>query len=241
MVNFKFAIICVVIFSLVILAVAVIASYVDSQVNNETVSPVSVVLAETSYGNVTKIGPYGNATSTVKVAYIVGVHPWEQDAHVAAVNAIKKMDKSLKYCYYIYQINVTGGMNSDYETGRMDGQLLAKQYVVPDILENNYQLVMDIHSNKGADDYYDVSWFLYVPYSDNRTEEIANELQNEISGMTFYDPPDPTSPYYVTIPLIKNGTPAIIYEAYEYDSPETRQELADKLLRAIDSLNTINR
>lgn len=228
-------------FGLVIIAVSVISPFLYSTLTDILVNPESVVLAETSYGNVTKIGPYGNATSTVKVAYIVGVHPWEQDAHVAAVNAIKKMDKSLKYCYYIYQINVTGGMNSDYETGRMDGQLLAKQYVVPDILENNYQLVVDIHSNKGADDYYDVSWFLYVPYSDNRTEEIANELQNEISGMTFYDPPDPTSPYYVTIPLIKNGTPAIIYEAYEYDSPETRQELADKLLRAIDSLNTINR
>lgn len=228
-------------FGLVIIAVSVISPFLYSTLTDILVNPESVVLAETSYGNVTKIGPYGNATSTVKVAYIVGVHPWEQDAHVAAVNAIKKMDKSLKYCYYIYQINVTGGMNSDYETGRMDGQVLAKQYVVPDILENNYQLVVDIHSNKGADDYYDVSRFLYVPYSDNRTEEIANELQNEISGMTFYDPPDPTSPYYVTIPLIKNGTPAIIYEAYEYDSPETRQELADKLLRAIDSLNTINR
>lgn len=237
--DYKVIIVSLMLFVLVIIAASVISPLMDSPVTNVSVTPENVVLAETSYGNVTKEGPYGNATSTVKVAYIVGVHPWEQYAHVAAVDTIKKMDKSLKYCYYIYQINVTGGMDSDYETGRMDGQLLALNYVVPDILKNNYQLVVDIHSNKGAEDFYDVSWFLNVPYNDNRTQQIADELQSKIPGMVFYDPPDPTSPYYVTIPLIKNGTPAIIYEAYAYDSPDTRLQLAEKLLRAVDSLETI--
>ena len=239
MMDYKIVIVSLMLFILVVIAASVISPYLDSPVTNVTVNSQSVVLAQTSYGNVTKEGPYGNATSTVKVAYIVGVHPWEQYSHEAAVKAIKTLDKSLKYTYYIYQINVTGGMDSDYETGRMDGQLLAEQYVVPDILKNNYQLAVDIHSNKGGDDYYDVSWFLNVPYNDNHTNQIASELQSKIPGIVFYTPPDPTSPYYVTIPLIKNGTPAIIYEAYAYDSPDTRLELAEKLLRAIDNLNTI--
>lgn len=33
------------------------------------------VLGNTSYGSVAKEGPYGNSSSHVKIAYIVGVHP----------------------------------------------------------------------------------------------------------------------------------------------------------------------
>lgn len=206
-----------------------------------TVNPYIEVLATTSFGNVTKEGPFGNSSSQVKVAYIVGVHPLEYASHDDAVKAVKKLDKSLKYKYYIYQVNVTDGVDAGYETGRMNGQLLAEQYVVPDILTNNYQFVVDIHSNKGVDDNYAVNWFLYVPYSDERTDKIAQELQGKIPGIVFYDPPYASSPEYVTIPLIRNGTPAIIYEAYEYDSPDIGRDQALKLLRAVDSLNLGNR
>lgn len=222
--------------SLVYISASVISPFFHTH-QNVTVNPYSETLASNEYGTVTKMGPYGNATSPVKVAFIVGVHPWEIYSHEAAVQSIKKYDKSLKYCYYIYQVNVTGGVDSDYETGRMYGQLLAKEYVVQDIEKNNFQLVLDIHSNKGGLDYYDVNWFLNVPVDDKETNRIAQELQAKIPGIVFYDPPDPSSPYYVTIPLIKEGTPAIIYEAYAYDSLETRRNLADKLLLAVDSLN----
>ncbi len=78
-------------------------------------------MANNSYGNVTKEGPYGNASSHVKVAYIVGVYPLEYVSHEDAVKAIKKLDKTLRYSYYIYQVNVTGGVNAGYETGRIHG------------------------------------------------------------------------------------------------------------------------
>ncbi|MEN6593260.1 MAG: hypothetical protein ABFC12_08490 [Methanobacterium sp.] len=65
---------------------------------------------------------------------------------------------------------------------------MAEKYVIPDILENNYQLVMDIHSNKGRDDYYTVNWFLFVPYNDDRTNRIAQELRNKLPAIGSYDP-----------------------------------------------------
>jgi len=55
------------------------------------------------------------------VAYIVGVYPLEYVSHEDAVKAIKKLDKTLRYSYYIYQVNVTGGVNAGYETGRIHG------------------------------------------------------------------------------------------------------------------------
>ena len=236
MIKLKFPIIYIVLFLVVIFAVPLVSPYLDSPVTNISVNPSSEVLAETGTGNVTKEGPFGNASSPVKIAYIVGVHPWEVYSHDAAAAAVKKNSKSLKYKYYIYNVSVVGGIDSDYETGRMDGQLLAQQYVVPDILKNDYQLAVDIHSNKGEEDFYDISWFLNVPYNDTRTNQIAQELVEKIPGMVLYDPPISSSPYYVTIPLIENGTPAIIYEASAYDPPETRLALAEELLRAIDSL-----
>lgn len=234
--EFGLIIKCIILFLSVCIIASVISPYLDSPQTNVTVEPYTEVLGKTDYGSVTKEGPYGNATSTVKVAFLVGVHPWEQYAHEAAVKSIKKYDKSLKYCYYIYQINVTGGIDTDYATGRMSGQILAEKYVLPDIEKNDYQLVMDIHSNYGDKDFYSANWFINVPYNDEHTNKIAQELLEKIPGLVSYDPPLSTSPYYVTIPLIKAGTPAIIYEAYAYDSPETRQNLADKLLMAVDNL-----
>ena len=237
MIKLSFPLKCLILFLAVCLAVPLVSPYLDSPNTNVTIKPYSQVLAETEMGNVTKEGPYGNSSSPVKIAYIIGVHPWELYSHEVAEKAVKNHSSSLKYCYYIYKITVPGGINSDYETGRMDGQLLARNYVVPDIEKNDFQLVMDIHSNKGTEDFYDIDWFLNVPYNDTRTNEIALELQKKIPGIAIYDPPISSSPSYVTIPLIKNGTPAIIYEAYAYDSTQTRQELADKLLLSIDSLD----
>ena len=237
MIKLTFPLKCLILFLAVCLAVPLISPYFNSPTANISVNPYSEVLADNSYGTVTKEGPYGNATSPVKIAYIVGVHPWEQYSHVVAVNAVKNHTKSLRYCYYLYEITVPGGINSDYETGRMDGQILARNYIVPDIEKNDYQLAVDIHSNKGSEDFYSIDWFLNVPYNDSRTNQIAQKLQSKIPGISIYDPPISSSPSYVTIPLIKNGTPAIIYEAYAYDSPETRQELANELLMAIDSLD----
>lgn len=237
MMDISFPIKCIIVLLAVCLISSLVSPFLDSPVTNVSVKPYSQVLAETSNGNVTKEGPYGNSSSPVKIAYIIGQHPWEQYSHEVAEKAVKNHSNSLRYCYYIYKISVPGGIDADYETGRIDGQILARDYVVPDILQNDFQLVMDIHSNKGGEDFYDVNWFINVPTNDARTNELAQELKGKIPGLELYDPPISSSPYYITIPLIKNGTPAIIYEAYAYDSPQTRQELADKLLLAVDSLD----
>ena len=236
MIKTSFPIICILIFLSVLIAVPLISPNMDSPVTNISVNSYNEVLAETEYGNVTKEGPFGNASSPVKIAYIVGVHPWEQYSHDAAVQAVRKNSKSLKYTYYIYHITVPGGIDTDYETGRMEGQVLAEQYVVPDIEKSNYQLVLDIHSNKGGEDFYEINWFINVPTNDTKTSQIAQQLMERIPGLVQYDPPLASSPYYVTIPIIKNGTPAIIYEAYAYDPPETRLALAERFLHAVDSL-----
>lgn len=229
----------IIIIGLILFSTAYYFSLMVSSYNTAkkpVVEPYTTVLGRADYGNVMKEGPYGNATSIVKIAYIVGVHPLEDSAHQAAIKAIKSRGKSLKYCYYIYRVNVTHDAEY-YVAGRMNGQILASDYVVPDIEKDNYQLVIDVHSNRGATDLYEQSWFLNVPYESEKTLQITYTILAKIPGLIYYEPPIPTSPYFITIPLLKKGIPALIYEEYVYDTPEHIEEHADKFLLAIDSLN----
>lgn len=195
-------------------------------------SPKSVIIGENEYGGVIREGPFGDPNSPDKIAYIIGVHPQESQAHEAIVKAIKNENKSLKKCYYIYEVNVTKNP-SDYEEGRLNGQLLAREYIVPDIEKMSIKLVIDVHSHRGG---YEEYRFLFVPHPSDKTLRIANMIRDKVDWLTVYDPPNPTSPEYVTIPLIKKGVPAIIYETYAYEPPEQTFRQAMEVVSIIDSL-----
>jgi hypothetical protein len=192
----------------------------------------SEVLGTESYGSVVKEGPYGNFSSSVKVAYILGEHPREWVAHKAVAEDVKENTGSLKYCYYLYYVNVTQYSN-DYSKGRMNGQLLSNKYVVPDIASGDFRLAVDIH---GTDGEYSKKVFLFTPIQQGISLEIAYNLTNTLSGVPYYYPPNPTSPTYTTIPLIKQGVPAIVYESFK-DLPYNLVKEQDKdFVLGVDNL-----
>lgn len=188
-------------------------------------------LGSTDYGNVVKEGPYGNVDSPIKIAYIVGVHPRESNAHKAVVESIRSV-KSLKYCYYLYKVNVTVDAD-DYSKGRMNGQLLAQKYVVPDIISNHFKLAIDVHSNAGN---YNETLFVFSPVENSSATSIAQNISNQLSWLKYYTPPDPTSPSYVTTPLNQAGIPAIVYETYDYDPYDTIKEHAVEFINKVDQI-----
>nr|WP_319374032.1 hypothetical protein [uncultured Methanobacterium sp.] len=192
----------------------------------------SVVLGQTGYGTVTREGPYGNTSSPNRIAYIVGVHPLEYQAHNAMVESVKNQNKSLKNCYYIYRVNVTQDAD-DYDKGRANGQALAYNYVVPDVKNSSIDLAVDVHSNEGN---YQERWFFFVPGQSEKAESIAYTIKNGTNWLTVYSPPNPTSPAYVTLPLIQAGVPAIIYETYTYESVQQTQKHADEIVSLVDQL-----
>ncbi len=191
------------------------------------------VIGNEPYGNVVKEGPYGNFSSPVKVAYVLGEHPREWVAHKAVAEDVKENSDSLKYCYYLYYINVTTYAN-DYSKGRMNGQLLANEYVVPDIVSEDFRLAVDIH---GTDGEYSKKVFLFTPIQEGTSLEIAYNLTNTLNGVPYYYPPNPTSPTYTTIPLIKQGVPAIVYESFK-DLPYDLVKKHDKeFVLGVDNLH----
>ncbi|MDO9627324.1 MAG: hypothetical protein Q7I96_06855 [Methanobacteriaceae archaeon] len=189
------------------------------------------ILGNDSMGVVTKEGPYGNPNSTVKIAYILGQHPRESRSHNATMANIRENSNSLKNCYYLYYINVTKG-TYDYSQGRLNGQKLSYKYIVPDVNKNNYSLVIDVHASNGR--YIDKS-FTFVPFSDSKSLKIAKNLTTSLKWLYYYSMPEPSSPAYSTIPIIKNGTPAIIYEAYANPSNTIKQQVKDFIM-AVDQL-----
>ncbi|MDR2624553.1 MAG: hypothetical protein LBC39_08360 [Methanobrevibacter sp.] len=221
---------------LLILAVIVIIATILTFTNNTPSKQLEFkLLGSNSNGTAELIGPIGNTSSKIKIAYIIGIHPLESFAHKTAYDTLFTNNQSLKYCYYIYRINVTD-QPKVYETGRMHGQVLGQEFVVPNITKENYSLVMDIHSNEAASGYAKTD-SVFAPDQDTRSKKIAEEIIVNTNKTLIYFYPEPqTSPKFVTIPIIKSGIPAIIFESDDKESTTLRTKRIEMLIKAVDNL-----
>jgi DNA-binding XRE family transcriptional regulator len=195
-----------------------------------------VLLGSNNLGKVERLGPYGNISSSVKIAYIIGMHPLESMSHKTMLDAIKTNSNTLKYCYYVYKITVTLNAN-DYEKSRLNGQLLGQKFVTSDLINHKYNLTVDVHSNRG-------NWaqkrFVFCPVSGTTGQTISHYLVNKISWLHYYKPPNPTSPNYVVIPAIKGGIPSFCYEIYITDNYETSLKEQNLFLKTLDAMKFKN-
>lgn len=155
------------------------------------------LLGNNSLGTVTREGPYGNISSSYKVAYILGQHPRESRSHKAVAEAVKNNSDSLRYFYYLYYINVTLD-TYEFDIGRLNGQKLSKEFVVPDINQGNFTLAVDVHASNGAS--FDQP-YVFVPIDNDTSLNMARNLTSSIKWLYYYELPDYSSPYYTTIPL----------------------------------------
>ena len=197
------------------------------------------LIGENELGTVHLHGPFGNSDSNVKIAYLIGMHPLESKAHRGLFDTIIDMSEKelLTYSYYIYNINVVGELDEETE-GRMDGQLLAQEFVAPHIIDNDYDFFADIHSNRGlrGPGTYEISRFIFAPGFDDESTDYLNILLEKIDELVYYAPEYRTSPPYITIPVVESGIPTIVYETYSYEPMDLTYELSEKLVKEIDNL-----
>ncbi len=195
------------------------------------------LLGKNNIGTVHLHGPFGNSKSNIKIAYLIGMHPLESKAHRSLFDTILDKNDSLNYCYYIYNINVLNELDTETE-GRMDGQLLAQEFVAPHIIKNKYDLFIDIHSNKGlkGKGTYKKTNFVFAPGFDEESTNIMNTFLDKIEEIVYYAPEYRTSPPYITIPVVESGIPTIVYETYSYEPIEKTYNLSEKLVNTIDNL-----
>lgn len=197
------------------------------------------LIGENDLGKVHLHGPFGNPDSNIRIAYLIGMHPMESKAHRGLFDTMLKWDEEnlLDYSYYIYNINVVGELDDETE-GRMDGQLLAQEFVAPHIIENKYDFFVDIHSNKGlkGPGTYKKTNFIFAPGFDDESTDYLNILLDKIDELVYYAPEYRTSPPYITIPVVESGIPTIVYETYSYEPMEKTYGISEKLVHEIDNL-----
>lgn len=195
----------------------------------------SELLGENDLGSVHIHGSFGDASSKVRIAYLIGMHPLESKSHRALFEKLISHD-DLKYCYYLYNIHVN---DSDSETeGRLEGQLLAQEFVAPHIINEKYDLFLDIHSNRGSHGPgdYKITNFVFSPGFDERSSGFMNEIIDSIDEIVYYAPEFRSSPPYITEPTSKAGIPTVVYECYSYEPMEITCDLASKLINCVDNL-----
>lgn len=186
------------------------------------------------YGYVNK-EVYGNLDSNVTVVAMTGMHPLESGSHEAMAIKLKTMPTNSNKRYIHYSIHVTK-KPYDYNIGRMNGQLLAQKFIVPDVDQYSPVLVVDIHENRWKDSGYKYGRFLYLINPTRLTYYYADNIIKEISFLVKYTPPNPTSPPYMAIPLAQKGIPMIIYENYLYDSQNTKNMHMEQFINTLDTI-----
>ena len=193
----------------------------------------SVLIGENELGTVHLHGPFGE--SDIKIVYLIGMHPMESKAHRGLFETILNSN-DLNYEYYIYNINVDD-IDNDTE-GRMNGQLLAQEFVAPHIINEKYNLFLDIHSNKGLNGpgTYEKTNFVFAPNFDDESSRFMNEILEDIQELVYYAPEYRTSPPYITLPVAKSGIPTIVYETYSYEEMDVTYDLSQKLVDSVDHL-----
>jgi hypothetical protein len=210
-----------------------LVNFTDSGTADSALQKQVKKIGKNSIGTVTREGPYGNENSSVKVAYILGQHPRESNAHDAIYNDLLNSSDSLNYSYHVYRINVSAESN-DFEESRMNGQLLAQEFVVDDILKNKYDLAIDIHASNGG---YVQDPYIFAPRSnDTVAYEAANNVTNALSYVIYYEPASYSSPQYSTIPIDDGGVPAIVFEMRGNPDHSLENE-ANQFIHVIDKLS----
>ena len=192
----------------------------------------AVHLGNRTYGYVEK-DYYGDLNSTETIAVIIGVHPQESGIHSAVREKIQTSNLTKRYV--LYSVHVTQDAQ-DYSRGRMNGQLLARDFVVPDIKNEKPMLVIDCHENHYHDSGYAYPRFLDIISENTATINYTDQIIARMNFLKIYRPPKPTSPQYVTIPIASQGYNTVIYETYFYDTYSRKLSDAGLLVKALDSL-----
>lgn len=200
-----------------------------------TIDTQETVVGNSTLGTVTKITGYGNSSSNIRVALIVGVNQKTQ-TESAVISTLESLT-DLKYSYDIYVVkasNETQANSDSNDTSNLTinnkTQSLAYEYAVPDIINNQYNFTMDVHGVN------DSNSFVFVPSDDTFTSKKVVSYISNNTNVGRYLPNSYSYADYVSVPLISNNIPSMVYVTNEYSVDGTSQEISD-VMHAVDGFD----
>ena len=238
MIKKEYILILILVAVIFALAIAIVNVGHTEKIESNITNASSQLLADDTIGSVEVIKNIGNPEGK-RIAYVVGLHPLENQTHRTLVKLLPTLT-DLKCCYDIYIVNVTedighyGDGSSDNSLGRQHGQDLALKYVYPEIVDGDYDLAVDVHSNVGA---YPYQTFVFSPVKEGVGVDYAHNVSDNADNISYYSPESTTSGPYLTIPLNENGVPAFYYEEYSFAPQDVKDSHMMELIYAVDGLS----
>ena len=210
----------------------------DTNVTENQTAADYQLLGNSTYGTVTKSSGYGNSSSDIHVAFILGVDT-NQKTQNAIVPTIQN-ENNLKYCYDVYIVNAvdaTSGNGDENNENNLTvneiSESLVSEYVLPDVLKNNYNFTVDVHSTNDSNSY------LFVPSENTVTSKtVMSEISNK-TDVGIYTPDTHKYTEYVSEPIISYEIPSIVYVTRDYYSNATSTEISS-IIHAIDDFDFKN-
>jgi hypothetical protein len=115
-----------------------------------------------------------------------------------------------------YDIKVTNNPDS-YNEGRNNGEGLAADYILPDILKSNDDLVIICHDHKQG---YGQGFYIATPEMDEKSVKIAELVNQSIPGFNYYRADNikesSSSAVKFSKPLASAGYMTFVYEIPEW-------------------------
>ncbi|MBQ2666542.1 hypothetical protein [Methanobrevibacter sp.] len=212
----------------------------------------SLIISEVARGesntyNVTSVGSNvngtvykiiaGDASSNETVAIILGVHPREHEIHEEVNKTIYNITsengtQDLHKRFVVYYVKINDDITSHDDT-RAAGEELANMYIVPNIVDDDPFLVVDVHE---IDPDYEYSNFIFS--LSNRTDKIdryITKISNDVNLVNF-DFNEGTSPERVTMPIADKGLNTFLMETSITDSISQKHQTAENLVRSLDEI-----
>lgn len=215
---------------IIVMACAIIIS-VSAGSLDSGVSVKNSNLGSDSTGNVTKIVySYKNAPDR-KIAVISGMHPREKVSINVSEDVVRDYAQSHRVNIVNYIVNVNENIEYVF-SGRKKGEYLVANYIVPDIVKSDYDLVIICHDHKKG---YGDGFYVAVPTMDSKSLEMAEKFRKISPEYRYYQrDPDKTarskSISRVDIPISDSGTPLFVYEIPEWVGHDEAYSVTYKLI-----------
>ncbi len=207
----------------------------DANNSSSAVALDSSIIGNNSYGTVVKSSGYGNPSSDIHVAFIVGVDAKKSQNSIVPT---LQSQKDLKYCYDIYVVDTSkaaNNNNSDNQNNMTVNEMsesLASEYVVPDIINNNYNFTVDVHSTNDSNSY------VFVPSDNTYTSKKVLESISNNTKVGRYTPDKHSYTEAISETIIDYEIPSIVYVTRDYYSNGTSGEV-NSIIHAIDNFDFV--
>ena len=197
---------------LIIILIIVIGVYlfIDSHKTLEVGSESIGYVVKDTYSH------YQNPSS--KIAIVSGMHPRETLSSQVLPLVIKVYAALNNVEIVNYQVVVLDNPEN-FVMGRTNGEKLVHDYIVKDVAESNFDLVIIGHDHEKG---YGEGFYIATPSMDSKSVTLAEKVMNELPDFKYYKrnaslAPKSSSIRRVDNPIVATGTPLFVYEIPEWE------------------------